>query len=103
MKTSQNKRLYELLSDGEAHSTTEIQEKVYGSDHLGLARVGARVNDLKNGKWSGKTMCEIDGFDDENNQSVYWYQMIGVKKEPAPVVPQKKVYPNGQLFNINLL
>jgi hypothetical protein len=44
---SQKARLHKLLSDGEWHSTDEIQKVVYGGDHMGLARVAARVFDLK--------------------------------------------------------
>lgn len=44
---SQKQRLLEVLSDGNWHSTTYITETVYGSEHLGLARVAARVDDLR--------------------------------------------------------
>lgn len=44
---TQKERLLNLLNDKEWHSTVEIMEKVYGDDRLGLARVGARVYDLK--------------------------------------------------------
>jgi biotin operon repressor len=46
--TSQKERLYKLLSDGNWHRTDEIQEVVYGRNHLGVARISARVQDLKN-------------------------------------------------------
>ncbi len=44
---SQKARLYNLLVDGEWHATDEIQKVVYGKDHLGVARIAARIHDLK--------------------------------------------------------
>lgn len=44
---SQTDALLALLSDGQDHSTYEIAEKVYGGSHLGCARIGARIYDLK--------------------------------------------------------
>lgn len=43
---SQKARLLKLLSDGLWHSTVEIQQRVYGGSHLGVARIGGRVYDL---------------------------------------------------------
>ena len=43
---SQESKLLELLSDYQEHSTPEILEKVYGNDHLGVARISARVLSL---------------------------------------------------------
>lgn len=68
MKTSQKIRLLKLLSDGKPHRTDNILQEVYGSEHLGLARVGARIWDLKQ---AGKN---IVGWKDENKQ-LYWYQL----------------------------
>lgn len=45
---SQKEKLFALLSDYEWHDTVQILERVYGGDHLGLARVGARIHDIKN-------------------------------------------------------
>lgn len=75
MKLSQSERIRRLLADGEPHSTIEMMEKVYGGSHLGIARVGARIYDLK-----GKG-CAIIGWKDEKNPTVYWYQMH-VRPEP---------------------
>ncbi len=69
MKTSQTKKLYELLKDGLPHRTDEILEKVYGNNHLGLARVGSRIFDLRS---AGH---DIIGKKDENTPSLYWYQL----------------------------
>ena len=58
-KSSQCKRLFELLRDGLAHNTIEICSEVYGGERLLLARVGARIFDLKKqgydirGSWAG--------------------------------------------------
>ena len=45
--TSQKSKLLKLLMDGEFHATPEIQEVVYGSNHLGCARIAARADDLR--------------------------------------------------------
>ena len=70
MKMSQTEKLINLLIDGQEHSTVEIMDKVYGGDHLGLARVGARIFDAKQKGYS------IVGRRDKNKSSVYWYKMI---------------------------
>lgn len=44
---SQRERLLILLSDGNWHNTPEIQEKVYGQNHLGVARIASRICDLR--------------------------------------------------------
>jgi len=71
---SQKQRLYNLLSDGKAHRTDEILETVYGVGHSGIARIGARINDLK------KDGYIIDGKTDKVKKSLYWYRME-IKKE----------------------
>lgn len=43
---SQTAKLYQLLKDREWHRTPEILQTVYGSGHLGIARIAARVYDL---------------------------------------------------------
>ena len=58
---SQSDRLYDLLSDGKEHSTIEIMKVIYGADHLGLSRIGARIDDIKHGRWSGKREVKILG------------------------------------------
>lgn len=77
MIQSQATRLYELLKDGRPVRTDEIMFRIYGNDHLGLARVGARIWDIKK-----KYGVEVKGWKDEENLSLYWYQL-----EP----PQPKV------------
>lgn len=44
---SQRERLRVLLSDKQNHTTPEIQEKVYGANHLGRANIPARILELK--------------------------------------------------------
>jgi hypothetical protein len=80
---SQAKLLYELLKDGRPHRTDEILRVVYGSEHQGIARIGARVADLKKGKWPGKKKLTIEGRKDTENPALYWYQL---KPELSPRV-----------------
>ena len=66
--TSQKQRLLTLLADYEWHSTPQIQIAVYGANHLGIARVAARINDLKN-----------DGHDIESKkitQAIWSYRLV---------------------------
>lgn len=97
MKTSQAQRLYELLKDGQPHRTDEILKVVYGSEHLGIARPGARVNDLRNGKWAGGKKCVFldkngepckdgkdQGWEDAEHPTLYWYRM----QIPEPNLPK---------------
>lgn len=67
---SQSAKLLALLSDGNPHSTVEILNAVYGGSHLGIARIGARIYDLKK---SGK---EIKGWKDKDRPTVHWYQLV---------------------------
>ncbi|HBX15872.1 MAG: hypothetical protein UV20_C0009G0052 [Candidatus Magasanikbacteria bacterium GW2011_GWA2_42_32] len=69
IKISQTQRLYELLSDGEPHRTDEIVNRIYGPG-LSLSRVGARIWDIKK-----RFDVEVEGWTDENNRTLYWYQM----------------------------
>lgn len=67
---SQKDKLIELLSDGKAHRTDQIMRVVYGGDHLGLARVGARIYDIKQVK-----KVEIESWPDADNRALHWYRM----------------------------
>jgi biotin operon repressor len=69
-KQSQLEKLLKLLLDKKPHSTVEILKKVYGADHLGLARVGARIWELR------KEGYKIGGRKHPIKQSVYIYQMV---------------------------
>ena len=66
---SQEQRLFELLSDFNPHRTDEILQVVYGSEHLGIARIGARIADLK------KKGHKIQGFRDPQHSTLYFYQL----------------------------
>lgn len=44
---SQKARLWKLLLDGLWHDTNEIQEKVYGKEHLGTANIKARIHEIR--------------------------------------------------------
>ena len=78
--TTQKQKLHSLLSDGLPHRTDEIARVVYGEkgevcetcgrgEAKSLARVGARIFDLKK---DGHT---ITGRKDKLIPSLYWYQM----------------------------
>jgi hypothetical protein len=56
-KKSQVQKLHELLMDNKWHNTVEILESVYGIEHSGIARVGARVHDLKNLGYEIESRC----------------------------------------------
>ena len=67
---TQAQKLLELLKDGKPHRTDEIMAKVYGNEHLGLVRVGARIWDLKQ---KGNV---IHGWHDAKRPTLYFYQLI---------------------------
>ena len=68
---SQTQKLLELLKDGKKHSTPEIQVYVYGANHLGVARISARVDDLR------KLGYNIPNAEpDPINPAISWYRMI---------------------------
>ncbi len=77
---SQADKLYELLKDYRPHRTDEILRVVYGSEHAGIARIGARIADVKS-----KHGVEIHGWKDPERLSLYWYQLV-------------KPQPSGRLF-----
>ena len=58
-----------LLRDARPHRTDEILAIVYGSEHAGIARIGARISDVKK-----KHNVKIKGYKDKQNPSLYWYQ-----------------------------
>lgn len=69
MKLSQTDRLYNLLRSGPLR-TDMIQRKVYGSDKLGVARIAARIYDIKQ-----KYDVEIESWRDPKKRTLYWYAM----------------------------
>lgn len=78
---SQTDRLEQLLLDGEPHRTDEILKAVYGSEHLGIARIGARIADLK------KRGYVINGWRDNEIKTLYWYEIAKAPKEEFKPVP----------------
>ena len=81
---SQANKLLTLLSDGNPHRTDEILRVVYGNEHLGLARPGARIDDLK------KRGHTIRGWHDTKQRTLYWYQLIPPPKWPKYSVTTEK-------------
>lgn len=68
---SQTDKLYNLLSDQKPHFTDEILRKVYNSDTLRLARISARIGDIKK-----NYTVTIDGGRGKGKNKLYWYKMI---------------------------
>jgi hypothetical protein len=75
---TQTERLLELLRDHQPHRTDEILLKVYGSEHMGIARIGARIADLKN------LGHNITGYHDPRNRKLYVYKLIPPKEIELP-------------------
>ena len=73
---SQTDQLFDLLRDGEPHSTLEILSVVYGVEFRGIARIASRVNDLK------KRGYIVWGF---KKDGIYHYQMEKVKASKPEV------------------
>jgi len=83
---TQTERILEILLDGRPHSTFELVEKAYESHGPSLARLGARIWDLKQKGY------EIIGWRDPDNRKKYWYQL-----KPLPR-PAYEVEENGQIY-----
>jgi hypothetical protein len=75
MELTQTEKLFNLLRDGKPYRTDRIVSEVYGNG-LSLARVGARIFDVKK-----KYGVGIVGWHDKENPALYWYQMVNVPKE----------------------
>lgn len=83
--SSQTDRLMQLLSDFQWHSTPEILLTVYGSDHLGIARIAARVSDAKK---LLEPLQTIESKPDPEKPSIWMYRKINV----APPVEKPPAY-----------
>lgn len=70
MKKSQTLKLKELLDDMKPHRTDSIIKRVYGMTGPSVARVGARIADLKT-----QYGYEIQGWHDKVRRNLYWYQV----------------------------
>ena len=84
MKESQTSKLLDLLDDGYPHSTVEIQQKVYGGDHLGCARIASRISDLRK---QGHLIPKAEP--DKHNPTISWYRLIKVNFNGVPIEPVK--------------
>lgn len=82
---SQASKLLALLSDHRWHSTIDIMERVYGGSHLGIARIGARVFDLR------ARGHEIEGKKHPENPAIYLYRLV--PEEPETI---SMLEPNSQ-------
>jgi hypothetical protein len=104
---TQTERLFNLLNDGKPHRTDEILRVVYGSEHNGIARIGARVADLKAGKWPDQVRCNIEGYHDAENATLYFYKLIPPRKIELPRrSSQKSLFLGREIkhhFNDNIL
>lgn len=85
---TQAERLLQLLSDGRQHRTDEIMRVVYGSEHLGIARISARVWDL-NDRFKKRGRHErIISTKDPECPTLYDYQLLFAEPTPTPKTPE---------------
>jgi len=82
---SQIKRILEILLDKKPHSSFELVKRAYGSHGPSLARLGARIWDIKQKGY------EIIGWHDPDDPKKYWYQLIAAKQA-------YKAESNGQMY-----
>lgn len=80
-RISQTDRLYNLLSDGAAHSTVEILNKVYGVDHSGYANIHGRITDIRK-----KYHLNIINFKDDKIKTLTYYQIIKMEENRPPII-----------------
>lgn len=71
---SQLNVLWSILQDKKPHSNFELVGKAYNQTGPSVARIGARIFDLKK-----KYGVQIDGWHDPKDQRKYWYQLKRVK------------------------
>jgi hypothetical protein len=67
----QAERLYKLLQDKKAHRTDEILQEIYGASHLGIARISARIYDVKQ-RYNVAIACKKD----KHNPTLVWYELL---------------------------
>ena len=68
LKISQTKIIYDLLLDGEPHSTYEMVNLI--KPEGGLVRISERIREIQ--KQHG---VKIDSWPDIHNKSMWWYQI----------------------------
>lgn len=71
MGLSQCDLLQNLLRDGEPHRTDEILRRVYKVYGKGIARISARVYDLKN-----KRGANIVSWPDPDEPTLFFYMLV---------------------------
>ena len=89
-KIPQINRLYDLLSDGNAHSTTEILNKIYGVGHSGYANIHGRITDIRK-----KYGVKIINFKDDKIKSLSYYQILP-PEITLEEMPEYATYNGGQ-------
>lgn len=84
---TQEEKLYLYLKDGLPHRTDHILKAIYGSEHLGIARISARIFGVKK-----RYGVDIKGWKDDKTPSLYWYRLI-VRTEPQRLfeVPEREL------------
>jgi hypothetical protein len=78
---SQVERLHDVLIDWQWHSTVELLDRVYGLDHSGIARISARVLDLKRKLPANLT---IESRQDKQHPTVWFYRICPAKPIEPP-------------------
>lgn len=81
---SQIEKLYDELYDGQPHRSDELLKNVYGSEHLGIARLAARIYDLKK-----RMDVTIRSWPDPEHASLTWYQLIKTNFNGVPIDEQQ--------------
>lgn len=82
---SQIERLYDSLYSGEPKRSDILLKEVYGSEHLGIARLAARVHDLR------KKGHIIKSWSDPEKQTLTWYQLIKTNFNGQPITAPQVV------------
>lgn len=77
---SQVKKLFKLLKNGDPYRTDYILHKVYGNNNLGIARISARIYDIKK-------KIESQGYTikckkDKDVPTLHWYQIVKINNNP---------------------
>lgn len=76
-KISQTKIIYDILLDGEAHSTFELVNKIKPGG--GLVRISERIREIK--KQYG---VDIISYRDDRDKTKWYYQMKPIRLEDMP-------------------
>lgn len=74
---SQVQRLLMVLLDGQPHSSFDLLKEVYEASGPTVARLGARVADIKGMGY------DIDSWQDKTNKKMWWYQLKSKSALPS--------------------